>query len=155
MSVREVVSSQYREIVNKAAKDLSHTSLPTEGWLCTVRKALKMSAAELARRLGKSRSLVSHTEKKEPDGGVTIKTMKNMAEAMGCRFVYAIVPENSIEDILEAWASKKARRIVEKTSQHMALEAQELSADQVESEIRRISQELLRKMPSDFWKDNT
>lgn len=155
MSVRDVVSNQYREILNKAAKALWHTGLPTEGWICTARKALNMSAAELARRLGKSRGLVSNTEKAELDGGVTIKTMQGMAKVMGCRFVYAIVPEKSIEDVLEAWAEKKARRIVLKTSQHMALEAQNLSTDQVESEIRRVTQELLREMPSDFWKDKT
>ena len=154
MTVKNIVSSQYRDKANKLSKAIWHTEFPPEGWIRTVRKALNMTAAELARRLGKSRALVSNTEKAELDGGVTLKTMKNMAEAMGCHFVYAIVPEESIEHILNEWAVKKARHIVEKTSQHMALEAQHLPTDQIETEITRIQQELLRDMPSDFWKDN-
>tara|TARA_R110002073_G_scaffold336221_1_gene531040 strand:+ start:45 stop:512 length:468 start_codon:yes stop_codon:yes gene_type:complete len=153
MSVKDIVSLQYREKVNKAARAILHVNFPLEGWICTVRKALNMSAAELARRLGKSRALVSNTEKAELDGGVTIKTMNNMAEAMGCRFVYAIIPEKTVEGILEQQAQKKARKIVEKTSEHMALEDQALSSHELSNEVIRIQRELLRNMPSDFWKD--
>ena len=153
MSIKNIVSSQYREKVNKATKALSHTIIPVEGWIRTARKALNMSAADLARRLGKSRALVSNTEKAELDGGVTIKTMNNMAEAMGCRFVYAIVPEENVEHVLEKQANKKARQVVERTSQHMALEAQGLSKNQIVYEIKSLSEEMLRNMPSDFWKD--
>jgi len=155
MSIKNVVISQYREKVNRAADAARQVSMPTEGWICTVRKALNMSAAELARRLSKSRALVSNTEKAELDGGVTLKTMKNMAEAMGCRFVYAIVPDESIEGILAAQARKKAHMLVEKSGQHMALEAQNLTPEQMDAEVKRIAQELLRDMPSDFWRDTS
>jgi len=153
MSIKNVIVRQYREKVNRAADAARQITMPAEGWLCTARKALNMSAAELARRLGKTRALVSNTEKAELDGGVTLKTMRNMATAVGCRFVYAIVPDKSVEDILAAQARRKARQLVQKSGQQMALEAQHLTSKQMEAEIERIVQEFLRDMPSDFWRD--
>ncbi len=155
MSFKNIVAKQYQEKVDRAAEAVRLVDMPTEGWICTLRKALNMSAAELARRLGKSRALVSNTEKAELVGGVTLKTMMSMAEAMGCRVVYAIVPEERIERTLAAQAEKKARLLVVKSSQHMALEAQNLTPKQMDAEVKRIAQELLRDMPSDFWRDKS
>ena len=73
MSVKPIISSQYREKVNQASAQLQGMALPPEGWLCTVRNALGMSAAALARRLGKTRALVSNTEKAELEGGVPVR----------------------------------------------------------------------------------
>lgn len=153
MSVKNIITSQYREKVNQAASSLKGIITPPEGWLCTTRNALGMSAAALARRLGKSRALVSNTEKAELDGGVTLKTMQSMAEAMNCRFVYAIVPEDSIEDILQARAKKQAKQRVLETSKHMALEEQSLSQKQLAFEVERLSGEMLKEQPNDFWND--
>jgi predicted DNA-binding mobile mystery protein A len=153
MSIKFIISSQYRDKVNQAVIQLQGITFPTEGWIITVRKALGMSAAGLARRLGKTRSLISNTEKAELTGSVTLKTMHALAEAMHCRFVYAIVPEESVEAIIQARAREKARQHVEKTSQHMALEQQSLSPQQIAFEIERLQQEMLRKVPADFWDD--
>ena len=153
MSVKSIITSQYRDKVNQAAPILQDVTTPPEGWLCTVRKALGMSAAQLARRLGKSRALISKTEKSELDGGVTLKTMQSMAETMNCRFVYAIVPEDSIEAILEARATKQAKQRVLETSKHMALEEQSLSQKQLAFEVERLAGEMLKEQPNNFWND--
>lgn len=154
MPVKEIVSLQYRQKVNKAASQWRHMSLPPEGWLRTARKALAMPVVQLARRLKKSRGLVTNTEMAELSGSVTLKTMKAMAEAMGYRFVYAIVPQDSVEALLQEQAHKKARRIVTTSSRHMALEAQTPSEKHINSEIKRLQQAMLRDLPSDFWKDD-
>lgn len=153
MSIKSIITSQYRDKANKAASQLQGLTIPPEGWICTIRKALGMSAAALARRLGKTRALVSNTEKAELDGGVTLKTMQTMAEAMNCRFVYAIVPENEIEDIISAQAQNKAQKQVAETSKHMALEDQSLTQKQLKFEVERLKQEMLKKLPPDFWDD--
>ena len=153
MSVKDIVQKQYQQIVNTSASSANQLVMPAEGWLITARKALGMSAAELARRMGKSRALVSQTEKAEQEGGVTLKTMTAMAEAMNCKFVYAIVPEDSMEAVLSDQARKKAKQLVERSSTHMALEDQALSKHEMVQEIERLAKELLRDMPSDFWKD--
>lgn len=153
MSVKSIISKQYQDNVNRAAARVRSIAVPPEGWLCTARKALGMSAAQLARRLGVTRAHVSNTEKGELAGSVTMKTLQTMAESMGYRLVYAIVPEQRVQDILGDQAKKKATRIVEETHKHMALEEQALSKKQIGSEIERLQQDLLKNMPSDFWDD--
>ncbi len=151
--VKQIANEQYKALVNKAAKQLRPVQQPKEGWLPTVRNALGMSAAQLARRLGMTRAHIWKTEKAELSGGVTLKTIKNLAEGMGCRFIYAIVPENTVEDILVQRARKKAERIVEATNKHMALEDQMLSGKTIAHEIERLQKDMLDNMPSDFWND--
>ena len=153
MSIKDIAYRQYQEIVDRAGYQMRESVVPPEGWLCTARKALKMSGAQLARRLGVSRSQVSKTEKNELSGSVTIKTMQHMAEKMDCRFVYAIVPEKRVEDILLARAKEKAFSIVKRTNEHMALEGQTLSAQQIQFEVERLQMDLVNTMPYDFWDD--
>jgi len=58
MSVKTVVRLQYQRLADSAA---SHSSLrtPPEGWLRTVRKALGMSGAQLAKKMGVTRARVA------------------------------------------------------------------------------------------------
>jgi len=153
MKIKDIVAGQYRDIVNDAGKRAQDSIMPPEGWLCTARKALQMSGAQLARHLGVTRALISKTEKNELSGSVTIKTMQQMAEAMGYRFVYTIVPEKSVEDIIKQRAKEKAIALVEKTNQHMALEGQTLSNNQIAFDIERLQKDMMDRQPSDFWDD--
>ncbi len=151
-AVKKIATRQYQHIVQEAITPAAGLTLPPQGWLCTVRNALSMSGAQLARRLGSTRAWINRTEKAELSGGVTLKTMQHMAQAMGCRFVYAIVPENGgIEDLILAQARKKAAQLVKKTNTQMALEAQTLAPKQISYEIDRLAKEMIEAMPSDFW----
>jgi len=153
MSIKKIVTAQYQNIVAQAAASARGISVPKEGWIRTVRKALGMSGAQLARRLGVTRALVSNTERAELSGSVTIKAMQQMAGAMDCQFVYAIVPTATVEDMISERAREKALAVVERANKHMALEAQTLSKEQIDFEIRRLQQELLSGLPSDLWND--
>ncbi len=152
MSVKAIVQQQYKRIVDNAA---SHAALqtPPEGWLRTVRKALGMSGAQLAKKMGVTRARVAQAEHAELTGGVTLKSMQAAAEAVGCRFVYAIVPPARIEDIIIAQARKRALSIVGTASEHMALESQALPNDKIAQEVERLTHEIAREMPPDFWSD--
>ena len=154
MSVKTIVQQQYRSIVDNAATSLPGLKTPPEGWLRTVRSALGMSGAEVAKRLGVTRARVTKAEHAELTGGVTLKSMQAMAEAMGCRFVYAVIPPSGrIEDIITAQARKKAIGIVGTASKHMALENQNLPDDKIAQEVERLTREIAQEMPSDFWND--
>ena len=68
---------------------------------------------------------VGSPEKAELNGAVTIKSMQNMAVAMECRFVYAIVPGHpwhKIEEVMRQHAQEKALSIVNNVNNQMALE---------------------------------
>lgn len=154
MSIEAIVLKQYRDKVDQAVIRFDGYSMPvSEGWLKTVRKALCMTGAQLAKRLGVTKGRVSQAESGELSGGVTLRTMQAMAEAMGCRFVYAVVPDRNIESVIKDQAIIKAKARVKAASTHMALEAQSLDKDTLDSEIERIASEIMRKIPADFWNE--
>jgi len=152
--MKHIVAKQYRENVNLARHKLEGLAAPSEGWLRTVRKALGMSGAQLGRKLGVTRGAVSINEKAELSGGITIKTMQQMSESMGCRFVYAVVPETDIEDILMNRARLKAIKQVRNASVHMALENQLVAEGKLVAEVERLAKELVETSPSDLWNDD-
>ena len=152
MGMKNIVIRQYQMLVDAVAMHAQAITQPPEGWVRTARKALGMSGAQLARRLEVTRAFVSQTEKNELNGSITVKNLQQMAEAMGCRFVYAIVPkDNTMADLIAARAQDKAKKRVEQTGQHMALEAQALSPRQMQYEVERLQQQMLSDMPGDLW----
>jgi predicted DNA-binding mobile mystery protein A len=81
---------------------------PTNQLLRAVREALRVPMAEIAGKMGVSRSVVSDLERREPNNTVMLKSMSRMAEAMGCKVVYGIVPMGgkTLEELAETrlWA---------------------------------------------------
>jgi predicted DNA-binding mobile mystery protein A len=155
MNIQNTILQQYQRFVDQASLSSADLTLPPEGWLRTMRKALGMSGAQLGRKMGVSRALISQAESNEVSGNVTMKTMQTMAEAMGCRFVYAVLPSKgkTTEDVIFAQAMKKARTIAERTDEHMALEGQSLFKATLENQIDRLAHRLAVEMASDFWND--
>jgi len=154
MGVKKIVAQQYKEKVNQAVTQFRGIPVrPPEGWLRTLRTALGMSGPQLAKRLGVTKARISKAEQDELSGSLTLKSVQAMAEAMGCRFVYAVIPEQEIEEVIKQRALQKARAQVEAASTHMALEAQSLSDEQLTFEVERIATEIVEKMPSDLWND--
>ncbi|QND55875.1 mobile mystery protein A [Mesorhizobium huakuii] len=151
MGVKQAVRQQYQALVDLA--QAGNIQIPAEGWIRTVRKALGMSGAQLAGRMGVTRARIAQVEQAELEGGVTLKSMQATAEAMGCRFVYAFVPPDTIEAIIVAQARKKAEAIVATAGKHMALEDQAVVGNRTRQEVTRLTNELMYEMPSDFWQD--
>ena len=153
---KQIAREQYSKQINQAA-GFASISQPKEGWIRAVRSALAMSGAALSKRLGGHRTTAAYLERSELDGSITLKKMQQAAEAMHCRFVYAIVPkggvDDSIESIIDQQATKIARAIVEDASVHMMLEAQQLDKAENEKEVERLKKQLIIDMPRDFWAD--
>ena len=152
MSVRATAKRQYMRIVDRAVEQIGSLQIPSEGWLTTMRKALGMSAPQLARRAGVTKAAIYQAERKEREGGITIRQMEKLADSLDGRFVYAIVPAHGdIRDRLRVQARAKAERIVRRASSHMALEKQSLTNEQIVQEMERLANRLVDDMPSDFW----
>ncbi len=151
MSLEALVQQQYRATVDQTAGVDDLLRVPPEGWLRTARRALEMSGAQLARRMGVTRALVSRTERAERDGGVTLRTMQRMAEAMGYRFVYGLVPKDNVERMVWRRALQLARKEVASASAHMALEDQLLDLTQQEQQAQRLARELIDRRASRLW----
>lgn len=152
MGVKETARQQYIRIINKAAEQTRSLKVPHEGWLITLRKALGMSAPQLARRAGVTKAAIYQAERKECDGGITIRQMKKLARSLGGRFIYVVVPDNGdVSDYVRAQAHTKAENIVRRAHSHMALEKQSLPDGQIVQEIERLANQLAHDMPPDFW----
>ncbi len=142
-----------RSRINEAAQSLHSIAQPKHGWIKEVREALGMSGAQLAVRLGVGRARVSRLEKAETEGSITLRSLNDAAEAMGCKLVYAIVPQESVEGLIEQQARQRATEIVEAASTHMSLEKQALSQQQIEERITRMTKEFLEAPTKELWSE--
>jgi predicted DNA-binding mobile mystery protein A len=87
---------------------------PLRGWLRKVRKTLGFMAADMAKDLEISPSMVFQLERSEWKETITLKRLKEMAWAMECELVYCIVPrEGKFEDQLMVYAKRLARGMVD------------------------------------------
>jgi predicted DNA-binding mobile mystery protein A len=118
--------------------------MPRNGWVKAIREALGLSAQQLASRMGVVQSRLSKIEKAEVTGSTTIKTLRETAEAMGCEFVYAIVPRTSLSEIVKAQAEQRAEVELARIHHTMCLENQAVD----ESVIQETKEILVQKFLS-------
>ena len=159
MDVKDTARKQYASIVDGAARERAHRlERPAEGWLATFRRALGMSQADVAARLGVGRASVQQAERRETGAAITLDRMDKIASAMGGRLVYAIVPEGSpevtVSGMIDGQARAKAQTLVDYANTHMALEDQALSEKQNREKVGVLAAELARTMPRGFWRTN-
>jgi hypothetical protein len=88
---------------------------PTNELLRATRWALRIPAAEIARKMGLQRkSGVFEMELNEASGAITMRSLERQAEAMGCKVVYGIVPEGgkTLEELAEGlyWEREAVRK---------------------------------------------
>lgn len=124
---------------------------PSKGWLRAIREALGMSGRQFAQRLGVSPPWVTNLEKKELKDSVTIKTMRQAAEAMDCVFVYALLPRESLSATLRNRAEALAMERMTNISHSMLLEGQQLSELEQKKALESEVEALLWEMPKELW----
>jgi predicted DNA-binding mobile mystery protein A len=100
-------------------------AVPEEGWICAIRTALGMSQKQVADRLGMSRGAVESFERREISGGISIASLAQVAEALDCQLLYALVPNTTLEETLMRPArSEIAKTFVGKYSGDLADKAE-------------------------------
>lgn len=151
MNVKDTARKQYARIADRAARTLADVERPSGGWLALLRNALGMSGVDVAHRMGVTRAAIYQAERNEREGAITLRQMEKIAAALGGRFVYAIVPNGSVADMIRAQARRKAEARIRRASAHMALESQALPPEQVRQRIEELADELVRDTPPDFW----
>jgi predicted DNA-binding mobile mystery protein A len=124
---------------------------PVKGWIRAVRNALGMTGKQLAHRLKVSQPRIPQLEQDEVAGSVMLKTMQQVAEAMDCVFVYAMVPRTSLKDSIRVQARKVAAERMQRVSHTMLLEGQGLSAEETQASFDAAVEKLIREMPRELW----
>jgi predicted DNA-binding mobile mystery protein A len=100
-------------------------AVPRGGWLKAVRTALGMTLEALANRLGITRSVLSRLEASEQKGTIQIDTLRRVAGAMNCDLVYALIPRQPLQQMVDEQRARVAKELNAKTHTHMLLEGQD------------------------------
>lgn len=144
--IRKQLDSALQEI-----KRLNSISIPGKGWIRAIRNALGMSGPQLAQRMQVSKQRVQRIEQDEVLGSTTLRTMRQAAEALNCVFVYSIVPQVSLEEIVKERARTIAVERLSRASQTMKLEGQELRNADMQDALENLIEELIAKEQSHLW----
>jgi len=125
---------------------------PRGGWVRAIREALGMTQAQLGARAGISRQTVQDFERTEADRRITLDSLDRLARAMGCRMVYALVPEDgTLDDLRERRANALAEALLQPTDHSMKLEAQGVTAKERERQRKLLAEALLRGSARKLW----
>lgn len=135
----------------RAFSDTKGLINPKAGWVRAVREALGMTTAQLAERMGIQQSGVTLLEQREVAKKVSLETLQRAAHAMNCELVYALVPKDSLEKIVDDQAAKSAKEILKRTVHTMDLELQ--GAGQAETKLHHdeLVTELKNKLDRRLW----
>lgn len=135
----------------KAFAPIKSLIIPKAGWVRAIREALGMTTAQLAARMGIQQSGVTLLEQREVSKKVSLETLQRAARAMNCELVYALVPKESLEKIVDDQATKAAKEILNRTVHTMNLELQKVSAAETNLHQEELTQELKNKLGRKLW----
>lgn len=115
---------------------------PRSGWIKAIRGALGMSQTDLATRLGVTPAAVAYLERSEREERISLGRLNEVASALDCTLVYALVPNTSLEDTVQRAARRQAAKTLGYVERTMDLESQGIEAaamgDMLERETRRV-----------------
>lgn len=135
----------------ETTREVFHTLTGIHSWSRYIRNTLGMSVSQLAKRLKIHQSSASRLEKREVDQTLTIKKLRQMADAMECDLAYAFIPRKTIDEIVFRQAKEKALKSIEQSDTHMSLENQKVTTDFKE----RLENLIKEKMYSKYlWDKN-
>lgn len=143
-SARQAVD---RQLTALAA--LRQSAKPPKGWLATIRTALGMPQEVLGARLRIPKQRVSQLEKREQSGDIKLSQLRDVAEALNCDLVYALLPREPLEVVVERRIREIAKRQLAAVERTMQLEDQAtgISEDRIRDHIARHLSE------KDLWRD--
>ncbi len=102
-----------------------------------------MSQAVLAQRLGVSGPAVNKLEHAELHGGITISKLSEVATALDCTLVYALLPNSTLEQTVRNQARAAATQLLDPVARTMALEAQDIDRDRQSEAVELYAEQLI------------
>jgi len=126
---------------------------PRKGWIRAIRDALGMTGEQLAKRIGVGKQRIARIEGDEARGNVTMQTMRRVAEALDCVFVYGFIPRTSLEQTVKDRAKRIAKKRMKRVSQTMKLEQQELDDSGEQTVLGDATERLVNTTPRTLWND--
>jgi len=120
---------------------------PNRGWIKAIRNALGMTTAQLAARIGIKQPSMVALEQSEERGTIELATLRRVAEALDCRLIYALVPNQPLDAIVRDRARAFIGKRLQPVEHSMLLEDQKVNNRQAIN-----LEDLIRETkPSLFW----
>ena len=133
-------------------KEVRRVNVPAKGWIHSIRHALNMTMEQLGKRMGITKQGVKRIEESEVKGSLSLNTLKEVAEALDMKLVYALVPKKgSLQSLIDKKAKDLATKIVMRTHKNMQLENQAISDELLEEAINDLAEELRYEMKKSLW----
>ena len=147
-------SLQIQQLNSKmlAYASLQKVAPPPTGWIKAIRNAIGMSMLQLGNRLSITKQSVQDIERREKEGSITIKALREAARALDMQLVYGFVPnDGSLELLIERKAKDLATQIVMRTNNTMKLENQENTKQRIKKAIQERTTIIKSEMPKTLW----
>ena len=124
--------AQFRKLrlrqLNKALAAFAsarQSARPRSGWLSAIREARGISLRQVADRLAVTPQAVHRLQVSEANEAISLKRLRQAAEAMGCDLVYALLPRSGhLTDRVEERKREQAKERVLAAEHTMVLEGQ-------------------------------
>ncbi|PIS10774.1 MAG: transcriptional regulator [Bdellovibrio sp. CG10_big_fil_rev_8_21_14_0_10_47_8] len=150
---KTLVKTQRKSLDEKLLAFIPARNLPKpkSGWVRAIREALGMTTTQLAERMGIQQSGVTLLEQREVTQKISMETLQRAAQAMNCELVYALVPRDSLEKIVDDQAIKSATEILKRTLHTMDLEQQNVGAAETKLHLQELATEIKNKLDRRLW----
>ena len=126
--------------------------IPDNGWINTIRTTLNMTLEQLGKKLKMTKQGVKRIEESEAAGTITIKSLKEVGNALEMKFVYGFVPiDGSIDSLLDRKSRILAEKIILRTNHNMMLEDQEIEKGNLKNAIEDLSKEIKFELKKTIW----
>ena len=126
--------------------------IPDKGWINTIRTTINMTLEQLGKKLKMTKQGVKRIEESEAAGTITIKSLKEVGNALEMKFVYGFVPiDGSIDSLLDRKSRRLAEKIILRTNHNMMLEDQEIGKEKLENAIEDLSKEIKFELKKTIW----
>ncbi|NQX54034.1 mobile mystery protein A [Pedobacter panaciterrae] len=131
---------------------LKQVAVPPTGWIKAIRTTLGMSMQQLGNKLSVTKQGILDIEKRENDGSITLKSLREVGRVLDMELVYGFIPKDgSLDTLIEKKAMELASKIVLRTSNTMKLEDQENSKKRIEKAIKERTEDIKNNMPKILW----
>lgn len=136
----------------KALAEMKTIIPPPLGWIKSIRTSLGMSLQQLGNKISITKQSVLDIERREQLGRISLKTLRESANALDMELVYSFVPKDgSLDTLIERKVKELATEIVLRTSNTMKLENQEVSKKRIQKAILERTIIIKNEMPKILW----
>lgn len=130
---------------------LRSTAGAQSGWISEIRRALGLTDAQLAKRLGVVPSTVSAYQENERAGTITLNSLIKAGDVLDCDLVYALVPRTSLRETIDNRLREKALQRVRAVGVTMALEDQSIDNQTIKRQVNALIKDWRLDPPRDLW----